>query len=567
MRRPVNIAYWLDERPPPLVLAMAALQQAAVILVFSFTAILLAREIGATPAQAADILGLTFLVCGAMALLQAFGARFGIGSGYLAPGSGSPIMLAPSLLAAKAGGMPMVAGMALFAGIVSAMLARVLHRTRALLPPEIAGTVALIVGLAVGIAGLRSLLVAPDGAPPTAAALAVAVVTLAVSGGLSVWARGMLRFACVAIGMAAGCLLAWPLGLLDGDPAYDASAVPLLGLPSPAHVGWDFDLALVPVFAVAALAHVMKDVGMVTALQKMNDADWVRPDPRSIAGGVTGGGIAVALAGLLGAHPVTLSATNVSIQQATGVTSRVVALGTAGLCLLLACLPRAAAMLAQMPPAVIAGVLIHAGALMLMNGMALATSRMLDARRNLAIGVAVLAALAAEVVPQLGGWSPPALRPLLTATALGALTALLLNALLRIGTRQEVSMTVPAAAIPEAAAADFAASAGASWGARPAVVARAAELVSWCLDAIVHAGLARGDVTVTLRFDEFHLDMLIAYRGPPIVLAEAPPTHDEMLEDDAALARLAGHMVRRRADRATVRHRDGTTELRLSLDH
>jgi NCS2 family nucleobase:cation symporter-2 len=566
MRRPVNIAYWLDERPPAAVLATAALQQGAVVLVFSFTAILLAREVGAPPERAADILGLTFLICGATALIQAFGARFGLGGGYLAPGSGSPIMLGPSLLAAQAGGMPLVAGMTIFAGVVAALLARVLYRIRSLLPPEIAGTVALIVGLVVGLAGLRSLLVTPDGAPPAASAVAVAAVTLAVSGGLSVWARGMLRFACVAIGMAAGWLLAWLLGLLRADPGLDLGALPLLALPGPSHAGWAFDPALVPVFAVAALAHVMKDVGMVTTLQKINDADWVRPDPRSIAGAVTGGGAALVLAGLVGAHGTTLSATNVAIQQASGITSRSVAFGTAAICLVLACFPRALAMLSQVPAPVIAGVLIHAGALMLMNGMALATTRMLDARRSLAIGVAVLAALAAEAVPQLGLWSPAWLRPLLSATALGALTALLLNALLRIGIRREVSMAVPAAAIPEAAVADFAIRAGQSWGARPEVVARTAELVSWCLDAIIQSGLARGEVAVTLRFDEFRLDVLIRYRGAPIPLRDSPPPPESLLEEDGA-ALLAGHMIRRRADRAAVRHRDGITELRLAVDH
>jgi NCS2 family nucleobase:cation symporter-2 len=310
----------------------------------------------------------------------------------------------------------------------------------------------------------------------------------------------------------------------------------------------------------------MKDIGMVTTLQKINDSDWVRPDPRSIAGGVTGGGVALVLAGLVGAHGTTLSATNVAIQQASGITSRTVAFGTAAICLLLACFPRALAMLSHVPAPVIAGVLIHAGALMLMNGMALATTRMLDARRSLAIGVAVLAALAAEAVPQLGLWAPAWLRPLLSATALGALTALLLNALLRIGIRREVSMSVPAAAIPEAAVADFATSAGASWGARPEVVARTTELVSWCLDAIIQSGLARGEVTVTLRFDEFRLDVLIRYRGAPIQLRDHPPPPEALLEDDGA-ALLAGHMIRRRADRAAVRHRDGVTELRLAVDH
>jgi NCS2 family nucleobase:cation symporter-2 len=366
--------------------------------------------------------------------------------------------------------------------------------------------------------------------------------------------------------MAAGSLAAWPLGLLRARADFDPAALPLVGLPPLGQQGLAFDLSLFPAFAVAAVALALKNVGLVTTLQKINDADWVRPEPRSIAGGVAGDGIATTLAGLVGAHGTTLSVTNVMVQQATGVASRNVALGTAAACALLACLPRASALLAQVPAPVIAGVLMHAGALMIVSGMQLTTSRMLDARRSLAVGVAVTTALALETMPQVAGWVPPGLRALMSATALGTLVALGLNALLRIGVRKSATLAVPAEAIPEAAVADFASRAGASWGARPDVVARTAELVSWCLDAIIQSGLARGEVTVTLRFDEFRLDVLIRYHGPPIALRDQPPPPEALLEEDGA-ALLAGHMIRRRSDRATVLHRDGVTELRLVVDH
>jgi NCS2 family nucleobase:cation symporter-2 len=299
----------------------------------------------------------------------------------------------------------------------------------------------------------------------------------------------------------------------------------------------------------------------------MHDAAWVRPEPRSLAGGVTADGVATVLAGLMGAPAVNMSPTGVAIQSATGVTSRIIALGVGALAVLVACSPRLTALLALVPGPVIAGVLVHAGALMMANGMQVTTSRMMDARRSQVVGLSILAALAVETLPQLAASAPALLRPVLSAAACGTLVALLLNAALRIGVRRQVSLTVPADAIIEAEVADFATRAGASWGARPEVVARAAELVSWCLDAIIHSGLARGPVTVKLAFDEFRLDVLISYRGAPIELAETAPTPDELLDDDGAAARLAGHMIRRRAERAAIRSRDGTTELRLALDH
>jgi NCS2 family nucleobase:cation symporter-2 len=249
------------------------------------------------------------------------------------------------------------------------------------------------------------------------------------------------------------------------------------------------------------------------------------------------------------------------------VTSRVVGLGAAALCLLLALFPRATALLAQVPVPVIAATLLYAGGLMLVNGMQLAASRLLDMRKTVAVGLGVATALTMETAPQVAGWAPEGLRPLLTATALGTIVAIALNALLRIGVRQQVSLSIPAAETGGASLWDFVMSAGASWGARADVVSRVATAIAWCGDALAAADLARGDLTVTVGFDEHRIDVRIAYAGQPILLSASAPTAQELMDDETAAARLAGHMVRRLADRLSVRERGGTTELRFSMDH
>jgi xanthine permease XanP len=155
----------------------------------------------------------------------------------------------------------------------------------------------------------------------------------------------------------------------------------------------------------------------------------------------------------------------------------------------------------------------------------------------------------------------------MTATALGTLLALLLNAVLRIGIRKQVTMTVPPGEVPHVQLADFITRAGRSWGARPDVIARTAELSAWCVDAIVGHRLAEGEVTVALGFDELRIDLQISYRGPPLDLAATPPTAEELLADDGGAAKLAGYMIGRRATRARIRQRDGTTQLSVVIDH
>jgi NCS2 family nucleobase:cation symporter-2 len=498
-------------------------------------------------------------------MLQAV-TRSGLGSGFLAPLSPSTPFLAPSVLAAHLGGLPLVAGMTLLAGLATVAFARLLHRIRALMPPEIAGVVVLIVGLAIAITGVRTLLRTPGGGAPELEDLLVGLATLAISVGLSVWGRGALRWACVLIAMILGTALAAALGRLHLAPGLNLATLPLVDLPDFGTIGFAFDLALLPAFLVAAIASSLKTVGLVTSLQRTNDADWSRPEPHSIAGGVTADGLSTALAGALGAPGVNMSATNAALQAATGVTSRFIALATGGLCIALACFPRLAALLSQVPAPVIAATLLQAGALMMAGGMQLATSRLLDARKSAAVGLAIVAALSVEAVPQVADWVGEGLRPLMTAGALGTLVAITLNAILRIGIGRRMAITHrPAAMSPDVVAA-FLERAGGAWGLRTDLVARVANALNWCLDAVQVADLTQGPVTLTLAYDESRLDVRLTYTGTPVVLSDRPPTPEEMLHDDAAPARLAGHMIRRLSDRVTVREKEGVVELRMTLN-
>lgn len=565
MRKPANIRFGLDDRPPWAVIAVTAIQQTTVVFLFLYVALLIGREAQATTAQAATLIGMTFLTCGLGTMLQAV-RRHGLGSGFLAPLSPATPFLAPSVLAAHLGGLPLVAGMTLLAGLATMALARLLHRVRALMPPEIAGVVVLIVGLSISITGVRTLLHSPAGAPPEPADIAIGLATLALLVALSVWGRGALRWACVLIAMLAGTGLAALFGRLHQAPDFNLAALPIMDLPDLTGVGLSFDAALLPAFLVAALASTLKTVGLVTSLQRLNDADWIRPEPRSIGGGVMTDGITTALGGLLGAPGMNMSATNVALQAATGVTSRVIALATGACCIVLAFFPRAAAVLSQVPAPVIAATLLQAGALMMASGMQLATSRLLDTRKSVAVGLAVVAALSVEVVPQLAEWVPPGLRPLMTASALGTLVAIVLNALLRIGIRRQMEITHrPAAMTPEVIA-SFIDRAGGAWALRTDLVRRTTHILNWCLEAIQVADLTRGPVTLAIGFDEARIDVRLTYAGTAVTLSDRPPTADELLNDDAAPARLAGHMIRRLTDAVTVRERDGVVELRLLLN-
>src|SRR4029434_4097112 len=113
--------------------------------------------------------------------------------------------------------------------------------------------------------------------------LVVAAVSLGTMVALNVWAGGFLRMFCALLGMIVGYMAAALLGVLTASDMHRVIEVPLVSVPSVRHLAWSFDFALTGAFAIGALAACLKTIGNVTTCQKMNDAEWVRPDVRSIS--------------------------------------------------------------------------------------------------------------------------------------------------------------------------------------------------------------------------------------------------------------------------------------------
>lgn len=123
MKRPAAFAYWLDEVPPPGVVFLSALQHVGLICSLIAIPLAVAREAGLAPDQTVNLVAVSMLVLGITTILQTL-QRGPVGSGLLAPSSFSGAYLAPSLIAAKVGGLPLVFGMTILGGLFEAALSR-----------------------------------------------------------------------------------------------------------------------------------------------------------------------------------------------------------------------------------------------------------------------------------------------------------------------------------------------------------------------------------------------------------------------------------------------------------
>ncbi len=279
MKKPATLVYGSEDRPPLGVTVLTGVQHAGVNAIFLLFPLLVSREGGLSAPQIGDVLSLAMLVMAAATVVQAYPVG-PVGARLFCPMIYSAIFLGPSLAAVKAGGMSLVFGMTIFAGIVECALARIMPFLRPIFPPEVAGLIILLIGLTNGTIGVRNLLGIGAAQPLTAVDLAIGLASLALMIALNVWTKGASRVFCGLIGIALGYVAAAALGRVGGADARALAEAPLANLPGFSHLGWSFDAAFAITFAVAAVSATTKAMGAVTSYQKLNDAGWVRPNMR-----------------------------------------------------------------------------------------------------------------------------------------------------------------------------------------------------------------------------------------------------------------------------------------------
>ena len=149
----------------------------------------------------------------------------------------------------------------------------------------------------------------------------------------------------------------------------------------------------------------------------------------------------------------------------------------------------------------------------------------------------------------------------------GTLVALGLNLAFRLGMRQKVGFTVDGTANCAKAIEDFFMQCGASWGARPDVIRRAIFGVTQLAETLIENCNPEGPLVIEASFDEFNLDVRLAYRGDIPEFPEQRPTPEEIRESEQGARLLAGFMLRRNADWVSAEWKDGTANVLFHFDH
>ncbi len=567
-KKPANLLYGVDDRPPVRVCLLLAVQHIFFLTTGLIVVTIVMQGIGCSPDLIRNIVSMAMIAGGIGTMLQAL-KKGPVGSGYFISEGTDPSYLSVSMLAGAAGGVSLIFGMTIVAGVTECLLSRIMHRLRIIFPPEVTGVVLVMVGLnIVPIMILDFFGVSSQNNVINPVHVAVAVFTLAVMVGTNVWSKGKLRLYSVIIGIAMGYFLATLLGVLTREDMMHIVNAPLFSVPDPSYLSYSFDAALLLPFIIVELSSTLKSVAALTMCQKINDAEWKRPDLMNIGKGTLADGLSSIIGGLSGAMGKSVYAASVGLCVATGATSRIIAFYVGCIYIAMAFLPKLTSFFSIMPKPVMGAAMVFMVCFMVISGVQMMTSRMIDIRRTFVIAVSMVFGLSVDIFPQLYQNFHPWLKPLFSSSlAVTTVLAVVLNLIMRIGIAREESLELVPGTDVSKAIFEFMENQGAAWGARKDVIYNAMAAMNEFMEAMAHFDLPGKNVILKVSFDEYSLDVHARYEGPVMEFPAERPGKAELRTDPDAVVRLAGYLIRQYADKVTVTQEDKHCLVHLHFNH
>lgn len=571
--KPDNMLYIAGETPDKITGILAAGQHAIVVLMMVVFTVICGQESGLSDNEIRGFVTLEIVLISLLTFLQSAPTRFS--SGHLIVHTPNVVTIASFAAAATTFGLGAAAGGLIISGIFVMALSQVLPRLRTLFPPEVAGVLLLLLGLSMVEGGVvRFTGFTAQGIKGSS--VIISMVTLLTIVGLSVWTSGKIKLFAMLAGTLVGLLTAVVLGKFGATELVNVEQQPFFAIP-----GAGFDIPT-PTFVLAAIIPILMVelitaidcIGTGVAIDKMNNSKWLRADLPMIGRILTTQGIGVFLAGVLGTLSLGTSSSNLGLAHASGVAARRVGMLAGALVLVLAFLPKVAAFIVEIPQPVVGVIIIYTAAYIMVSGMELIFSRMMNTRRMLMVGISTVVGSVVILMPEITAGAPQSLLPMLTsALTVGGICAVILNAIFRLGVAQSAGLTLNGVS-DVVLLTEFLEKNGAAWGARRDVIAKAGMAVGETLEKLGRTQDNVWPLTITASFDEYNLCVDLSYQGEKLVFDQAEALDFEALldaEDDAGLdmivSNVSGVLMHQLADRVDSKQNGDSATLTLNFEH
>jgi xanthine permease XanP len=570
MKKPSNIVYGVDDKPPVFSNIFLGFQHVMILFISLIFPVVIIGELGNTVSEhsARSFISLTMIAAGTVTILHAI-KRGPVGSGYMCPSLASPSYYSASLLAVQTGGLSLLFGMTGIAGVLESVFSRFMHKLRFLFPPEVTGVVVTLVGITVIPLGINQFFgLNHTDTVSLPEEVFVAIICLVTMVALNVFTKGKLKLFCTLIGIIVGYILSYFAGIIPESDLEQISNATFMYFPYIEGMNWKFNPTLFLPFLIAVLCSTLKTIGDVATCQKINDANWRRPDMKNISGGILADGCGGIISGLIGGFGQSTSSSNIGLSVATGATSRYIAYSTGIIIIVLAFFPKFASIFLIMPKPVMGATLLFTISFMIIQGLQIIMSRMLDARKTFVVGLSLILGLSADMAPGIYANTQAWLQPVVSSSlSLGAISAVVLNLFLRMGLAKRRTLTVNQQTDYSVKIFDFMDKQGAAWGARQEIIFNAASAMSEFAETAFEMGFSRSEIIFQVSFDEQNLNVEISYTGSPIPFPDARPSADNLTADEDFQKNLSGFMIKKYADRVTTKTKNGSCTVKLNFDH
>lgn len=415
-----------DSCPAPQAIASALLifvpNTASIILLTAFVV----RASGQSDGYLAWVTFTGLVVSGLSMILHAFPYRY-LGSGGLVVTNLNVPLLAMSVLALAQGGPGLLATLVITTTVLQFAIVPRLASLRRIFTPTVSGIIIMLVAVsAVPFIVDRSISQTQD---QTAFVFIPGLVALGAGLWAAVQASPARRVWTLPIAVAAGLLVAFPMGLYDFALVTEA---PWLSVADLAWPGWSLDFginywSMLPAFLVVKLTAFLKVVGDLSVINRASYANPVALDFRRIQSGLNVYGATTLLTGLLATLPVSAPWSSTAVYIGfTGNAARSVGIYLGIFTLAIAGFSKVVAAIAATPNSVISAVYVFVFGLLFIEGAKWVFSSPMTNRKSVITGVSLVLGLSAGTFGQL---SDGILGELIGNTIIvGALTAIAMTA-------------------------------------------------------------------------------------------------------------------------------------------
>lgn len=395
--------------------------------------------LGLSSKELTYLVSIDILMCGVATLLQVYRNKF--------MGIGLPVMLgctftavAPMISIGGEYGITSIYGSIIASGLIVMIISGVFGKLVRFFPPVVTGSVVTIIGITlipVAINNLAGGQGSEDFGSLTNLALGFGTLLIIII--LYKCSTGFIRSISVLIGLIAGTVIAFLMGLVDVSAIGEAS---WFHMPTPLYFGMPtFHLTPIIIMTLVAIVSLVESTGTYFALSNICEQKVKEED---LAKGYRAEGAASVLGGIFNAFPYTTFSQNVGLIQISGVKTRNVIYTAATFLILFGLMPKIGALVTVVPSSVLGGAMVAMFGMVIAAGVKMLSQVNFNSQENLfIIACSIGMGIGVTVVPELFASLPKNVN-ILTGNGIvvGSFTAIVLNILFNeIGLKKKQQVT------------------------------------------------------------------------------------------------------------------------------